>query len=598
VRAIIASFVLVLSTSAWAWSYGLDLLDESNTTTWMQTLSDEREGARWSSSVDLRYERSRIGGVSERHEENFYFMGEGARRIGNGFDAALVMSVSDQSSSGRRIQTARTTGEFRWRVSRWFTVVPFAGGEVDRRCYGANRRTALASIAGVTLSAIERLSDGRAELTGRAHAQAVEYSSTPEYNAGARTSFVGDVGSRWWVEASAGADWSQQDYLSDDISDEYVNRYAKTSASTRALVRRGVGLGFIGSVEAAYELSSEDYSAQTDTASARLDRQDRDLRKAVIAWLLSRVYPGVASTSVLYEYTEGEENYGASSRDVEVRSGKVAVEASVRPFGGDSLGVHAELSATSYDPPDPRSTLRRDVGFANVHASWLHVFAPRLSVTTGLGYRRTHQVYLHEVTGGNSSVNETYVLVPTVGWTAIEGVSLTIGFPISANYVTYDLDDRETSSRNAVFRRGALEAGVTTKVSERLTVVGEYRHRREDYGGLVWRDGWTERILWDRYTDRGTARFTYSPHRSWHITGGYSYEESWQWTHAAGEDDPGIDLRILTETLVRKTSRFGLVYDPEAPVSISTDISRQVQTRTNTKRRISDRFSVTGTLVF
>jgi len=120
---------------------------------------------------------------------------------------------------------------------------------------------------------------------------------------------------------------------------------------------------------------------------------------------------------------------------------------------------------------------------------------PVIEIKADYFTHQVHNIYIYGNLVGENRWDKTYYLV--TGYSLKFGAfKLTQELPITANYIIYDGDKGTNDSRNRLRR----ELKLKTELSRAHSIWGwriSYTHINEDYGMLLWKDEWVERLSWE-----------------------------------------------------------------------------------------------------
>lgn len=250
-----------------------------------------------------------------------------------------------------------------------------------------------------------------------------------------------------------------------------------------------------------------------------------------------------------YRWERTEEDFRGVILDQWTELGELSFKALAEIIPGDSLVLNSIIGVTSYYGLHGRTTNDRDLKTEIFDIRYKHIFNQYFSGELRGGYNNFHQIYTRSTNSANNSQNETYLLSSTFFWAPGSGISISQGFEIQANYISYDYDRQAINTRNRIFRRGSSLTQLKLKLTDRFTIMLGYIYRYEDYGKLFWVEGnWQQATGWDRRYDRIDLKANYRLFSTFYIEPEYVWESKKEYDHAFIKDDQ----HPITDDIIRQ----------------------------------------------
>ena len=86
-------------------------------------------------------------------------------------------------------------------------------------------------------------------------------------------------------------------------------------------------------------------------------------------------------------------------------------------------------------------------------------------------------------------------------------------------------------------------------------MIQSYYYRYEDYGQLIWDDGWQQAVSWDRRRNGLESKFVYGIHQYMNISPFFTWEKTGEYDHEVEGDvsNPELldEIRVLRDEQVK-----------------------------------------------
>ncbi len=286
---------------------------------------------------------------------------------------------------------------------------------------------------------------------------------------------------------------------------------------------------------------------------------------------------------ISFDYTWGttSEDFQGLELDQDTDTGELSFHGKVILSARDTLSADVVFGVKSYTNPNIGSDHDdRDQKTIMVNGGYSHVFSRYFSAGLTGGANSFHQIYVSGSKSANNGRNDTYILTPSLRWIPHGRIFITQSFDIQANYITFDFDRKAVATKNRIFRRATSRTEVKMVISERLTVTQGYLYRYEDYGQLIWDDGWQQAVSWDRRRNGLETRISYAPINMIRISPYFFWEKTSDYNHTvdpgAGLSDP-LELRYLQDEQVKMFFQFQMIFNWRDRQSIAVDFSHRLR---------------------
>lgn len=279
---------------------------------------------------------------------------------------------------------------------------------------------------------------------------------------------------------------------------------------------------------------------------------------------LSGNYENKASGSIDYLWNNAKQDYQGVPLDQDTDTGEISFHSNIQLSEKDSISGDLVLGVTSFSNPNKGFGLDDwDKKTILLSGRFSHVFSRFFMAGLSGGVSSFHQIYISGARSANNGMNDTYVLSPFVVWKPVGWLDIRQTFDIQANYLTFDFDRRKISTKNRIFRRASSKSEFYIRISDRLRMKQGYYYRYEDYGQLIWDDGWQQAVSWDRRRNGIETEFNYEIARILYFKPFFSWEKTGDYDHTLGKkaddvEEPEI-IRALSEEQMKMIFKLELV---------------------------------------
>jgi len=285
--------------------------------------------------------------------------------------------------------------------------------------------------------------------------------------------------------------------------------------------------------------------------------------------------------SMAYSYGKTNQDYQNMQLDQETESGELLFGLRAALTRRDSLSADMSVGLTSYtNLNEEASGDNRDQQNLMVNARILHKFSDYFTGGINGGGSRFHQVYMFGGRSANNNRNDTYVLSPFSQWIPIDWLGINSSFEIQANYITFDFDRRRIGTKNRIFRRATGRTEFLLEISSKLSLKEGFSFRYEDYGQLIWDDGWQQAVSWDRNRYEFSHKVIYNPINRVLISPGVAWEKTRDFDHLV---DPNSEFEEPIEIIRLKDQQIKWTFELEFDIRwssqslLSADISHRIR---------------------
>jgi hypothetical protein len=167
-------------------------------------------------------------------------------------------------------------------------------------------------------------------------------------------------------------------------------------------------------------------------------------------------------------------------------------------------------------------------------------------------------VYIFGERSADNNWNRIFLLRPSLDFRPSGAIRFSQAFEVLANYVDYDFEEPEVSTRSFVFRKFALEDSLCWHLSRRTELSLDYRLQLEENGQLSW-EAWTERILVSRRSQWFHFLWAYTRGPALRLVPGFTLYKREEWRHQI--DAFGVERKTRSNTY--------LSYGPVLRLSLS-----------------------------
>lgn len=305
----------------------------------------------------------------------------------------------------------------------------------------------------------------------------------------------------------------------------------------------------------------------------------RDNLTATFYYNLALSYPlfGCSLLKTEYLYRDSDEEFGDIFSGQNIKLGELRLSYRIRLGAKDSLYSAGTFSVTTYTGKDPSNLFSdRDRVYRLGQLAYQHKFSEYFLMRLRGSYQYNHNINIAKELSSNNNHNILYLAEPEVVWTPHEKLQVSQSWIMHANYIYYDYEKFEDSPRNTIYRKADYLVRISYGFSPRLDLLMSYRFRYEDFGQLIYRDQWAQRISWQRKGHLPSLEMRWRPSSSLSINPGYSYERKHSYDHLAGDNE---NERILREKELFKRQKIfiNIDYRPGEKSSVEFTYTRRVQ---------------------
>lgn len=326
-----------------------------------------------------------------------------------------------------------------------------------------------------------------------------------------------------------------------------------------------------------YSYRRFDYKVNTSDKAS--DLVGRDNLTATMYYKLGADYPlfGRSLLDVEYIYRKSDEEFGDVLSGQEITLGELRLAYHLRIGPRDSLQATGAFSVTSYTGKDPDNIFSdRDKVYKSAQGIYQHQFSPYFIARMRGSYQYNHYIFVSGELSANNNHDIIYLIQPELLWVPHTNLNITQSFVMHANYIYFDFEKYEDSPRNTIYRKADYQAIINYAFSPSLFLKFTYRYRYEDFGQLIYRDQWAQRISWERKGHLPSFEMEWQPYKNLMINPGYSYERKHSFDHLAGEIE-GQTLLNEKELFKRQLIFINIEYRPSAKGVVEFTYTRRVQ---------------------
>lgn len=326
-----------------------------------------------------------------------------------------------------------------------------------------------------------------------------------------------------------------------------------------------------------YSYRRFEYREEAPEGSTRL--LGRDNLTSTFYYKMAAEYPllGISLLRAEYIYRASEEEFGDIFNGQDIDLGELRLSYYLNLTKNDSIFTSGTFSVTSYKGKNRENLFSdRDRAFRLGQLIYQHGFSEHLLLRMRGSYQYNHYVYISSVLSANNNHNEVYLVQPEIEWSPVPSLRISQSYVMHANYIYYDYEKYMDSQRNTLYRKADYLLKINYAFSPHLDIMLSYRYRYEDFGQLVYRDQWAQRISWDRKGHLPSIEVEWRPSPALIINPGYSYERKHSFDHLAGTEEGQI---VLEEKELFKRERIfiNIEYRPGAKSNIQFAYTRRVQ---------------------
>ncbi len=269
----------------------------------------------------------------------------------------------------------------------------------------------------------------------------------------------------------------------------------------------------------------------------------------------------IADISAIYLWSVTSEDFQGLELDQDTEKGELYLNGKVKLSRRDTLSIDIMLGVTSYSNPNVNMILdNRDQGTILINGRYSHRFSDHFLLGATGGANSFHQIYQSGARSANNNRNDTYLLSPYAEWDLHDNLAIKQSFDIQANYISFDFDRKVIATKNRIFRRATSRTDLVLRLSRRLSITQGYLYRYEDYGLLIWDDGWQQSVSWDRKRNGLETRLDYRPSGKIIITPYFFWEKTGDFHRSV---DPGSDLLAPMEIRYLRDEQVKMFFEFE-----------------------------------
>ncbi len=351
---------------------------------------------------------------------------------------------------------------------------------------------------------------------------------------------------------------------------EEITRQIKQERNAVFLVKIALPAQIDMNVDGGAHLSRYLYR-QSGQGNTNLSQRDNYGRGGEYRVTLDGGMGDLARVSAAYLWSNTNEDFQGLELDQDTEKGELNIHGDLAFSPGDSISADVVFGVTSYSNPNISSVLdNRDQKSILVNGRYSHRFSRYFLLGITGGASSFHQIYVSGARSANNGRNDTYILSPYAEWGLFDNLMISQTFDIQANYITFDFDRKKVATKNRIFRRATSRTDFKLKISERMSVVQGYLYRYEDYGLLIWDDGWQQSVSWDRKRNGLETRLDYLPIRQFRISPYFFWEKTGDYHRTV---DPGSDLNDPAELRYLKDEQVKMFFEVEMGFSWNYDRS-------------------------
>jgi len=284
-----------------------------------------------------------------------------------------------------------------------------------------------------------------------------------------------------------------------------------------------------------------------------------------------------AAMRVEYQYRHSDEEFGGFRGGQLISLGELRLTANLRLSARDSLQALSTFSVTRFSgKQDDNLFSDRDRAFRMTQGTYQHQFSPHFLLRLRGSYQYTHNTYISGDLSANNNHDIIYLFQPEAIWIPCRQVQISQGAVMHANYIYYDYEKYENSPRNTIYRKADYLTRIAWTFSDRLSFLVTYRYRYEDFGQLIYRDQWSQRISWERKGHLPSFELEWRPWQELRINPGYSYERKHAFDHQAGAVE-GQEILREKELFRRERIFLNVDYSAGEKSAIQLNYTRRVQ---------------------
>ena len=311
----------------------------------------------------------------------------------------------------------------------------------------------------------------------------------------------------------------------------------------------------------------------------------------------------MASGSINYRWSDASQDYQGLQLDQDTDTGEISFHGKLNMTANDTLSGDLVLGVASFSNPN-KGLIQEDWDKKTilVNGRYAHNFGRFFTGGLSGAASSFHQIYVSGARSANNGRNDTYVLTPFTIWRPFLWLQVHHEFDIQANYITFDFDRKKVSTKNRIFRRASTRTQLFIGISDNLHLRQAYYYRYEDYGQLIWDDGWQQAVSWDRRRNGLETEFDYR------LSGVIDFKPSFYWEKTGNYDhkrekinDPyeeSIIIRTLGEEQVKMIFKAELIFKWNERRNFLINISHRLRKFNDRPRETNDYMRVSMEYLF
>jgi hypothetical protein len=311
----------------------------------------------------------------------------------------------------------------------------------------------------------------------------------------------------------------------------------------------------------------------------------------------------IASGAVDYRWSNAAQDYQGVALDQDTDTGEISFHGSLNLSQNDTLSGDLLLGVASFSNPNVEATQEDwDKKTVLVNGKYTHIFGSFFTGGLSGGASSFHQIYISSARSANNGRNDTYILSPFINWKPLRWLDVLHTFDIQANYITFDFDRKKVSTKNRIFRRASSKTQLFIKITENLFMRQAYIYRYEDYGQLIWDDGWQQAVSWDRRRNGLETEFNYDISEIINFRPSFSWEKTGNYDHRSGEvlepeQEPSI-IRTLSEEQVKMLFEAEIIFKWSSRRNFMVNVSHRLRKFNDRPRETNDYMRVSMEYLF
>lgn len=310
-----------------------------------------------------------------------------------------------------------------------------------------------------------------------------------------------------------------------------------------------------------------------------------------------------ASGEVVYRWSKSSQDYQGLQLDQDTDIGEVSLHGLLNLTERDSISGDLVLGVASFSNPNAGFSQEDwDKKTVVMNGKYTHIFSRFFTGGLSGGFSSFHQIYISGARSANNGYNDTYVLTPFVVWKPLRWLDVHQTFDIQANYITFDFDRKKISTKNRIFRRASTRTQFFIRISDDLHMKQAYYYRYEDYGQLIWEDGWQQAVSWDRRRNGMETEFVYDIAGTVDFKPSFTWEKTGNYDHRSGkvidlDEEPSI-IRSLSEEQVKMIYRAELIVKWSERRNFLINVSHRLRKFNDRPRETNDLMRVSMEYLF